>query len=382
MSYNLINDHVTEDKYNIKCPKTMTPKGITIHNTSNSAPARNEVAYMKRNDNKVSFHEAIDDIEVVQGIPLNRNAYHAGDGANGNGNSNYIGLEICYSTDYNTDRFAKAELNAIKRCVELCRQYGWTEENIFPHAFFSNKACPHRTDFEWFKAQVKAQLEGKTESPTVEEANKQSNYEIARRVMGTKERCKDVQTKLIYLGYNLGSYGNNGIFGEMTYNATIAFQKDHSDLVNDGWFGVKSYNKLNEVYTKKVQESNKVPQASNSKLSIGNPNKYVEWVARLQQELNVQGFRDMNGARLSADGYSGAKTLYAAQRTPLTYGCKGNITRLVQEALKTLGFFTGNVDGIFGDYTKEAVRKYNKVLGYGSNDHRFGNGCWSKILGL
>jgi N-acetylmuramoyl-L-alanine amidase len=35
---------------------------------------------MIRNDNKVSFHYAIDDIEIVQGIPENRNAWHAGDG--------------------------------------------------------------------------------------------------------------------------------------------------------------------------------------------------------------------------------------------------------------------------------------------------------------
>ena len=35
---------------------------------------------MIRNDNEVSFHFAVDDKEVVQGIPLDRNAWHAGDG--------------------------------------------------------------------------------------------------------------------------------------------------------------------------------------------------------------------------------------------------------------------------------------------------------------
>lgn len=43
---------------------------ITVHNTYNDATAENEVAYMIRNDNQVSFHIAVDDKEAVQGIPL------------------------------------------------------------------------------------------------------------------------------------------------------------------------------------------------------------------------------------------------------------------------------------------------------------------------
>ncbi|MEC2444681.1 N-acetylmuramoyl-L-alanine amidase, partial [Bacillus cereus] len=47
--------------------------------------------YMIRNDNQVSFHIAVDDKEAVQGIPLERNAWHTGDG-NGNGNRKSIGV--------------------------------------------------------------------------------------------------------------------------------------------------------------------------------------------------------------------------------------------------------------------------------------------------
>lgn len=41
---------VSEDKYGIKCPYTMEPIGITVHNTGNSASADNEIAYMIGND--------------------------------------------------------------------------------------------------------------------------------------------------------------------------------------------------------------------------------------------------------------------------------------------------------------------------------------------
>ncbi|MGQ7148222.1 peptidoglycan recognition protein family protein, partial [Escherichia sp. SS-MK2] len=74
----------------------MNPEFITVHNTYNDATAENEVSYMIRNDNQVSFHIAVDDKEAVQGIPLERNAWHTGDG-NGNGNRKSIGVEICYS---------------------------------------------------------------------------------------------------------------------------------------------------------------------------------------------------------------------------------------------------------------------------------------------
>lgn len=63
---NLINS----SNYNRKCPYTMNPIGISIHNTYNDAPAKNEVSYMHSNNNQVSFHIAVDDIEAIQGLPL------------------------------------------------------------------------------------------------------------------------------------------------------------------------------------------------------------------------------------------------------------------------------------------------------------------------
>jgi N-acetylmuramoyl-L-alanine amidase len=56
---------VSASKYNIKCPHSMKPEGITVHNTANKASAENEINYMKNNNNQVSYHYAIDDIEIV-----------------------------------------------------------------------------------------------------------------------------------------------------------------------------------------------------------------------------------------------------------------------------------------------------------------------------
>ena len=101
---------VPKDKYAIKCPYTRTPTRVVIHNTANDAPAANEISYMRYNDLEISFHYAVDDVNIVQGIPENRNAWASGDG-HGKGNMEGIHIEICYSKS-GGEKFDKAEQNA------------------------------------------------------------------------------------------------------------------------------------------------------------------------------------------------------------------------------------------------------------------------------
>ena len=135
---------VASENYSIKCPHSMTAEFIVVHNTANDATAQNEVAYMIGNKNQVSFHYAVDDQEVVQGIPINRNAWACGDGANGKGNRKGIQVEICYSKSGGT-RFDQAEKNAAHFIATLLRERGWGIEKVKKHQDFRNKYCPHRT---------------------------------------------------------------------------------------------------------------------------------------------------------------------------------------------------------------------------------------------
>ena len=73
----IVENLVPKSKYNIKCPYEMSPIGITVHNTANDASAMAEIKYMISNNAEVSFHYAVDDKEAVQGLPLNRNGWHA-----------------------------------------------------------------------------------------------------------------------------------------------------------------------------------------------------------------------------------------------------------------------------------------------------------------
>ena len=139
------------ERYSIKCPYTMEPEEIAIHNTANDASAMSEVSYMVRNNNTVSFHFAIDDTRAVQGIELNRNSWNAGDGKNGRGNRKAISIEICYSKS-GGQRFTKAEDNTAKFVAFLLYQYGWGIEKVKKHQNYNGKYCPHRTlDMGWHR---------------------------------------------------------------------------------------------------------------------------------------------------------------------------------------------------------------------------------------
>ena len=149
MAYTFKKNLVSPSKHSIKCPYSMTPEFVVVHNTANDASAENEVKYMISNNNQVSFHFAVDDKEVIQGLPLDRNAWACGDGANGNGNRKGIQVEICYSKSGGA-RFDAAEKNAARFIVQLLKERGWGAEKVKKHQDFSGKYCPHRTlDIGW-----------------------------------------------------------------------------------------------------------------------------------------------------------------------------------------------------------------------------------------
>ncbi|WP_342985980.1 N-acetylmuramoyl-L-alanine amidase [Clostridium saudiense] len=99
-----------------------------------------------------------------------------------------------------------------------------------------------------------------------------------------------------------------------------------------------------------------------------------DWVRRLQQECNNQGFSKQN-----VDGIAGPATL--AGCPTLRKGASGNITKLLQEKLVKLGYSTNGVDGIFGSGTYSAVREFQKTRGL-SIDGIVGQNTWRKLLNL
>lgn len=171
-----------ESKYPIKCPYEMQPDGIVIHNTANDASAMAEISYMIGNNNKTSFHAAVDNYRIVTGIPFNRNTWNAGDGANGKGNRNKIAIEICYSKS-GGEQFEEAEDLCASYVAYLLKQYGWGIDRVSKHQDYSGKYCPHRTlDLGWerFLNKIRSHLEIQNK-PTEEVKDEGGNLEMARK---------------------------------------------------------------------------------------------------------------------------------------------------------------------------------------------------------
>lgn len=118
-----------------------------------------------------------------------------------------------------------------------------------------------------------------------------------------------------------------------------------------------------------VTSSTEVPTPQPSEPA--KPSGYDEWVARLQQELNYQFKRG-----LTVDGLKGPKTLNACPT--VKKGAKGNVTRLIQERLNSVGFSLG-VDGIFGTATYNAVKVFQRNRGL-SQDGIVGKNTWNWLL--
>ena len=99
-----------------------------------------------------------------------------------------------------------------------------------------------------------------------------------------------------------------------------------------------------------------------------------DWVRRLQQECNNQGFSNQK-----VDGIAGVNTLNGCPT--LRQGASGNITKLLQEKLVSLGYSTNGIDGIYGSGTANAVKSYQSSKDL-SQDGVCGQATWRKLLGL
>ena len=117
---------------------------VTIHDTGNTNKGANAIAhgnYLKGDSaaqSKVSYHYTVDDTYIVQHLPDDETAYHAGDGS-GDGNTKSIGIEICINSDGD---LKKATDNAVKLTAYLCNKYDIPIENVVQHYRWNKKDCP------------------------------------------------------------------------------------------------------------------------------------------------------------------------------------------------------------------------------------------------
>jgi len=213
----IIEKPMPRDKYSIKCPFPITDlQYIVVHNTGNTASAEDEIAYMQRNDNEVSYHFAVDDICAILGSPLDRCTWQASDGGYGKGNRNSISIEICYSKDYTSNRYTKAEENCTYLVAQLLHDH-WGKCDIHRvkrHYDFANdkKKCPHRmfeaNSWEKFLDRIEQKYKEmyEEEEPMTTAERKEfdelkKGYEELKKIVDKYEKGKVYDNAAIRWGY-------------------------------------------------------------------------------------------------------------------------------------------------------------------------------------
>lgn len=210
--------------------------------------------------------------------------------------------------------------------------------------------------------------------------NSNNNSSTLLKVGSRGAAVQDVQKKLVALGYNVGSTGADGIFGNATKNAVVKFQKSVG-ISQDGIVGSVTHAKLNEAYNNR-----------NKGQSVTSTTSYVgkDYVRKAQVHMN-----NFAGAGLATDGLWGTnsrKGLVKCLQRALNkdYGAKlaedgilgsaskkvlGNhyvkraetqyLVTFVEIGLMALGYYNSSVEspGVFGGGLETAVRNFQKANG-------------------
>lgn len=231
------------------------------------------------------------------------------------------------------------------------------------------------------------------------------------KVGSTGAQVRQVQQKLKDLGFLKGSV--DGDFGEATEKAVKAFQKQYG-LTVDGKVGAETLAKLAtaratakpdktatprptatpsyaDVYLRLGSSGSQVRQLQNRLIALGYLAGSATGEFDAATEAGVIAFQNRNTSY--SDGVAGPETLRklyssSAQKTSspaaiigtsLREGDQGAAVRMVQQRLKSLGYYSGNVDGDYGSGTVSAVRTFQRQNGL-TADGIAGSGTISKLF--
>jgi len=122
------------------------PSGQVVHSTAGPGATALDIRNYFSNHPEVeaSAHVVIDWNSIVEMIPENEKAWHAGPTAN----RHYLSFEMCEPAANDPDRYNKFQKvwdRAVWYCAKTCIKYGWsTNDNIFSHNIIS--LTYHETD--------------------------------------------------------------------------------------------------------------------------------------------------------------------------------------------------------------------------------------------
>lgn len=128
-------------------------KGIVLHDAAAGmgATAESVAKHTYNSMENANYHFSVDDKgNVYSVVGEDQKAYHCGDGPNGFGNGNCLGVEIApsltggnFNNQAEKDKYLKAWDNACQLIADLCKKYKLSANCVKQHRQFSSTACPY-----------------------------------------------------------------------------------------------------------------------------------------------------------------------------------------------------------------------------------------------
>lgn len=389
--------------------KLSSVRFIVSHETANNgADADNHYHFFNRINNQTSAHTFIDDQKILEIIPLDEKAWHVRYNVNSDNrifgddaNDAAIGVELCRPGSFRQayDRYVwyhtylckKFQLHPQKHIVAhstLDPQRRRDPESwLKPNGVTWNEFI--RDVLDYYNSWENDEVISKTPKTQVKSAYK-INY-LKRGDTGNEVR--EMQEKLLNLGYTMDGYGADGSFGPATERALKQFQRDYR-LTVDGFYGPESQKALANAKRKTGSTT-----SSRNYLIRGDTGSRVR---EMQEKLQNLGYT-MDG--YGADGSFGPATERALKQFQSDYGLQvdgsygpesqralakakpnstvrskfnlpnatywvkspqfhGKGVKAVQEALASIYFYpesgakNNGVDGYYGPKTADAVRRF------------------------
>jgi peptidoglycan hydrolase-like protein with peptidoglycan-binding domain len=251
----------------------------------------------------------------------------------------------------------KAYESLINLCVDICKRNnikaleytGDSTGNLTRHNMFANTTCPGpylQGKFAEIAAEVNKRL-GVVTAPQAD----------VMTIGDNGANVKDMQEKLIKLGYDLGRWGADGDFGTTTQKAVKKFQGDRG-LKKDGIVGAQTLAELDEAIAE-----------------LKNKTSYSEkqFIEDVQRCLGA-----------GVDGIAGPITLGKTITVSMWKNRKHPVVKFIQKRLYAMGYTeVGEADGVAGNMFTKAVKHLQKdIKGVQDGEITKGKQTWKALLGM
>lgn len=383
---NIIKSFLTNNPC-YKAGRKIKPKGAFLHSIGCPQPDAKVFVknWNKESYNRACVHAFIDANtgDVYQTLPWDMRGWHCGSGSKGSGNNTHIGVEMCEpdcikytkgSTFTCSDVERAREMakrtyaSAVELFADLCKEHGWNplEDGVilghaegYKRGIASNHGDPEHLwkqlglpyTMDTFRQDVKKAM--KEIAPAQSTTAKM--YRVQSGAYSNKENADARYKAVKKAGFDVCMVKSGGLY-----------------KVQVGAYKVKANAEVMLARVKKAGFDAYITTQGGTSVSAD---------PEYTQEQFVRDVQKATGSKV--DGVAGDETIGNTITISAFVNYKHPVVIPIQKYLKTLGYYDGTIDGVFGKKTTKAVENLQKAIGANvDGEITRGNKTWRFLLGM